>query len=111
MEPTEPYSSRSHLEGSWPCELHFVYAFIYARACRLQLPRTSECGQESKIEIGLRKLAQPAEASFEFELISFDDNQSLLDGDISHDTLGRCLELGISRVGTIQRKCLLYCTS
>jgi hypothetical protein len=44
-------------------KLHFVYAFIYARACRLQLPRTSECGQESKIEIRLGKLAQPAEAS------------------------------------------------
>jgi hypothetical protein len=58
-----PYKFRNRPEDSWPCELHFVYAFIYARACRLQLPRTSECGQESKIEIRLRKLAQPAEAS------------------------------------------------
>ena len=61
--PAEPYNPRNRPEDHGLVKLHFVYAFIYARACRLQLPRTSECGQESKIEIRLRKLAQPAEAS------------------------------------------------
>ena len=42
------------------------------------LPRTSKCGQESKIEITSQKAGTASGDILEFELISFHDNQPLL---------------------------------